>query len=72
MCGREVVLIFLTLCAAELTVRLSTVERAFKVTSTVDVFKVPFEDSWFGKSLAALRTLVAPQLCFTEWRVHLI
>ena len=64
MCGCEVGLIFLTLCADELTVWLSAVEWAFRVTSTVDAFKVPSEDTWLGKGLTALRTPVARQLCF--------
>lgn len=48
------------LCAAELPVLLRAEEQAFRVTSTVDAFKVAFQTPRFGKSLIALKTLSSP------------
>lgn len=54
MCGHQVGLIFLTLCAAELAALLGAGKQAhFRFTSTVDAFKVAFQDTRLEKSLVA-------------------
>lgn len=65
--GRQVDLIFLMICAAELAALLRAVEWAFRVTSAVEDFEVVFQSSCFGEDLAALRAFVALQMSFTGW-----
>lgn len=67
VCGRQVDLIFLTICAAELAALLRAGKWAFRVTTTVEDFEVVFQSTWLGKDLAALRTFVFLQLSFAQW-----
>lgn len=67
VCGNQVGLIFLTLCTAELAALLLAEKWAFRITSTVNTFKVAYQTTGFAKSLTAQRTLVVPQLFFTGW-----
>lgn len=61
-------LIFLTSCVAEVAALFTAGEGAFRVMlSTVDAFEVASQDTWLGKDLTALRTLVVPQWFFAGW-----
>lgn len=57
VCGCQVGLIPLSVCAAELAALLTAEEWAFGVWSFMRDSKMPFEETWIRKSFTALRTL---------------
>lgn len=65
MCGRQVGLIFLTICAAELTTLLIAGKLILRVLFVVEDFEMLFQSTWLGKDLTALRTFVISQVSFT-------